>query len=375
MTALLPNIRQLVVEYDFLSSDNHTSSPEPEPSNALYLYLFLSPKLQNATLETWGKDSMPLLHQLAISCPQLRYLGMNSFPETVGFVRCFSSLEGLSCSENPIDASVLDQMAYLPSLRELCVALPDDFSRIERRGPHDQLPFAALKTLDLCGPSEPQHIIKFLRSVDLKQLHNLSLFLSQCQADEALKTLNAVSKFTTLRSLDISAFHTKVYSYFPPQAILRLSHLEKLEFSLGGMSTTNHSAEELGRACPKLRHLKMQYGSDQFWTLDVLESFATHLPALEHLIITLDTTVAPVLGEPKARSQVPISLDLESSQLSKEHWEPTAAYIARVYPNATFTSNSLWRNWADEKLVDVDENMLNWRYVGRAVKKARSGSP
>ncbi|GJE97635.1 hypothetical protein PsYK624_138560 [Phanerochaete sordida] len=370
-TTLLPGLRDIVVESDFVSESDHI---EPsETSNALYLYLFLSPTLRTAQLETWGIESLQLIHQVATFCPQLQYLGVNRFPERAGLVRCFNTLEDFSACEGSIDAAVLDEMAYLPSLRVFRVAIPDDFSHIERHWPQDRL-FTALQSLYLNGPSDPRHVAKFLRSVNSKQLHTLSLYLSECQTDDVLKVLDAASKFTTLRSLEVQvhSHQTEFHSSFPPQAILKLHHLETLEFTLGGMPVTSHSAQVLGRACPKLRDLKVKHDRDHYWPLDVLESFAVHLPSLETLNTELNTELASTLDEPKARSQAPICLKLDGADLSEEHWKPTAAYIARVYPNATFKSGSLWADGPDEMLKRYNRGQLYWRYVGRAVAKARS---
>ncbi|GJE97637.1 hypothetical protein PsYK624_138580 [Phanerochaete sordida] len=232
--------------------------------------------------------------------------------------------------------------------------------------------YTALETLEIHEAAEARHIINFLRSIGSKQLRSLSLHLPRGEADGVIKTLDAASKFTKLRSLELRADDTDSHFSFPPQALFRLQHLEELKIKTSNLYTTDKSAEALARACPKLRRVTLWYSTQRCWSLNVLEHFAMHLPALEFLNVELGTEGVLALDAPQACSWAPICLELDGSQLSKEHWEPTAAYIAQVYPNATFKPCFLWGDFLDDELVGFRDHVLHWRYVGQAVAKARS---
>ncbi|EKM58959.1 uncharacterized protein PHACADRAFT_249095 [Phanerochaete carnosa HHB-10118-sp] len=106
------------------------------------------------------------------------------------------------------------------------------------------------------------------------------------------------------------------------------------------------------------------------WSLNALEWFATHLPMLEYLETNFDTYTIHTLETPLARSLVPISLVLGFlTLLHEKDWWHIAAYISCVYPNAKCGLGNSWDSVADEELRS---DQLHWRYVARAVAKARA---
>ncbi|GJE97634.1 hypothetical protein PsYK624_138550 [Phanerochaete sordida] len=366
---ILPNLRKLAVRHSFLGLE---PAEEPSPHD-LHFFLFLGHKLESVRLQTCDEDSFHLVYQLAISCPRLRYLDVPQFPKGAArIIRCFSALEELDCDEPPIDVDVLEGLAYLPSLRRLSVTLPYDFRGVGTRATRDKM-FPALQKLEVGNVQDLRHLLYLLRSIRSPDLHELSVYLSSCHADESSgtihQTFNMLTKFPKLRRLTIRGFSATIDTPFPPRAILCLHHLEEICFEVGGLTMASQRLADLARGCPKLRRFTA-YSSDQpGWPLEVLESFAEHFPELEYLHTRLDTCNAPTVGPPSACTLTPVCLRLEESPLKEEHWEQVAGYISLIYPHASFKFDPLWD---EEDLRDTDKNALRWRQVARVVARASS---
>ncbi|GJE99443.1 hypothetical protein PsYK624_157060 [Phanerochaete sordida] len=368
---ITPNLRKLAVDSSFL---------EPEPaaeasSHDLHLFLFLGPKLESVRLEISDDPSFHLVHQLAISCPRLRSLNVPRFPKgTAKIIHCFNALEELECDEPPIHIDVLEGLAYLPSLRRLSITLPDSFHGIGTRATREKM-FPALQKLEIGDVEDLRHLVHLLRSISSPDLHELSVHLYSYHGDGSSgtihQTFDALTKFPKLRCLTICGIFATIHTAFPPRAISYLHHLEELRFQFQGLTMDSYRLADLARGCPKLRRLTAYNSDKPGWSLEVLESFAAHFPALEYIHTRLDTSGTLTTGPPSVRSLTPICLQLDGSPLEEKRWEPVARYISLVYPNASFKFDSYWD---EEDLAHADRDALHWRYVARAVAQARSAS-
>ena len=329
-----------------------------------YSPAFFGPKITTVRIE--GSIRKLLLNQLVLGCPQLRCLEFESFMAgATGLLWCFNALEELRSHEQYFDDKLdLATVAYLPALRHLWITL------------------TTLDTLQLSSVSHANDLPTLLEKVSSIRLRDLSINLDyDCLRDgnvvEAMdKTLCTLTKFPLLRRLRIRGSGSAT-SMFSPLPLLKLGSLEELSLETGGFFSTNQTIIDLGKACPRLRHLQIFSndaggGVPPSWKLDALELFATHLPKIHYIETEYDTSsVAPATRTPLAQSLLPTTLVVRSSVLRKEDWERAAAYIAEVYPNATCRLDCYYDRMDDDKLP---LNQLHWRYVSRAMANTRDGS-
>ncbi|GJE89167.1 hypothetical protein PsYK624_052620 [Phanerochaete sordida] len=343
------------------------------------LSLFIGSEIREVRLgmRTGPRHHREIVEQLALLCPQLRHIELWKCEwREARLLLGFERLETVICSQDVTCRADLPTLAQLRSLRHLSVRLPSEIKELAG----DQtarsaaiVRFPALETLELRDVGHSRFIKPVLRFIDSLRLQNVRFqaayqpFHENPRAPGAVLTALA-SKFPNIRTLELVDWWS--LAIFPQKAITTLHHLEELCLTRGNFTLTPQSVVALGKGCPKLRRLQVYSESrerDDFrsWSLHALELAATHLPKLEHLATSFDTSDVTELAEPHATSWVPLTLAVTKSPLRAEHVQPTASYISRVYPNVRF---GLPKNYV---VKEEDEDQRRWGQLAQAVQEVK----